>query len=431
MLPAAVGSHGETDNSKTQPRGIGVNSMDRKPAIGIVFPRPRGEGGALSVTAWIIHSLQDHYRLTVMTLDRCDPARLNAAFGTAIRADAVQWISFEDQHPKASTLLTRLDMVTLDQYACMRWAQSNLSDDMLPLSTNNEMTFGRRGLQYVNFPMLTVGRRDVARLIGQSGSFAKEILGRVFRFVFLIKDKDLRYNHTLCNSQWARATYEDYYGAGAAAGWLYPPCTMSNIPPHDDWLKRESGIIILGRLVPKKRLEDGLRIVRALREAGHGLHVHLVSSGGDAQYRKRLDDEFGGENWVHREDAISREALMELINTHRYGMHCNHNEHFGMATAEMSGSGCLVLGHNSGGTCEILPDEAQRYDSVEEGVARLAQIHTNAELQSRLLALQRDHTQQFNTDTFTHQVRRWIEGFLGAADSPSATSPQPPPMLDD
>jgi glycosyltransferase involved in cell wall biosynthesis len=399
-----------------------VNSMDRKPAIGIVFPRPRGKGGALSVAAWIIHSLQDHYRLTVMTLDPCDPARLNAAFGTTIRADAVRWICFENQHPKAAALLTRLDMVTLDQYACMRWVRSKLSDDMLPLSANNEMAFGRRGLQYIHFPMLTVGRRDIARQIGQSGSCAKDVMGRLCRLTFGVRDHDLHNNDTACNSEWTRSVYQDYYGENAHAECIYPPCTISGTPSRAEWTQRESGVILLGRLAPKKRIEDGLRVVRRLRDMGHDMHAHVISSGGDAQYRKRLDDEFGNDDWVHWEDDISRQALMTLLSTHRYGMHCNHDEHFGMATAEMSGSGCLVLGHNSGGTREVLPDAAQRYASIEDGVERLGRIHTDAELQSRLLATQREHAQQFSADAFTQRIRGWVEAFQKSTSAP---------MLDD
>ncbi|MDE0839111.1 MAG: glycosyltransferase family 4 protein [Kiritimatiellae bacterium] len=407
--------------------------MNSRPKIAILYPRTQSQGGALSVTAWMIHALQKHYRVIMVSLDRCDAERLNHAYGTAIKTDSIEWVSLEARHPRWAAFLVRLSMNTVDQYIMMRWAHRGFPEDVTLLSVNNEMSFGRRGLQYVNFPMLTIGRRDLARLVGQTGSWSKDFMGRVCRVVLGVRHDDLRINYTVCNSQWARAAYEEYYGEGVAAGWLYPPCTQAGVPSHEDWCKRESGIVMLGRLVPKKRVEDGLRTVQGLRDMGHDLHVHLVNSGGDASYRAQLEHDFGQSDWVHFEDNTSRERLLELVSQHRYGMHCNHSEHFGMATAEMSGSGCLVLGHNSGGTCEILPDAAQRYNTLEEGLERLLRLHTDPELQRRLLVLNREHSRMFSAEAFQQQCLAWVGAFFEDPDTQApiqqGTVLDPPPRL--
>ncbi len=413
---------------------MGGMAMSDKRALAIIYLRTQGGGGALGVAAWMIHVLQDVYDVSVLTLDRCDPEKWNDRYGTSIRTEDVKWISFEAHHPKRAAFLKRLKMVTVDQYLAMKWSTSCLAGDVVRVSANNEMAFGCRGLQYIHFPMLTVSRPDLARLIGQPGTASKEVMARVCRLLFRVNTTDLKRNYTLSNSQWTCRAYEEFYGDGTAAGWLYPPCTMSGVPDHAEWLQRDPGIVIVGRLVPMKRVEDGLRIVRGLRDLGHDLHVHVVASGGDAAYRQRLQQEFGDAEWLFWEENISRDALLALIGTHRYGMHCNHNEHFGMATAELSGSGCLVLGHNSGGTCEILPDPAQRYRSVEEGMKRLVRMHTDPELQARLLALHRQHAQTFTAEAFSEHLKRWVAEFL-ADPSTSAALEQgprvsPAPVLD-
>ena len=50
------------------------------------------------------------------------------------------------------------------------------------------------------------------------------------------------------------------------------------------------------------------------------------------------------------------------------------NEHFGMATAEMTRAGMLVFAHDSGGSPEVLNDErALLWSSEGEAVRKIAQ----------------------------------------------------------
>ncbi len=305
----------------------------------------------------------------------------------------------------------KIGMFTVDQFVLMAWARRMIDPDVVPLSAHNEMDFGRRGMQYIHFPMLMVGRRELAKLVGQPGTCAKDLLGYACRLIFRVRNRGLVRNATVCNSRWTSDVFRRYYGSDVSPGCLYPPCTAAGVPAHAEWEKREEGVVMIGRLVAHKRLEDGIKIVQGVRDRGHNLHLHLVSSGGDEHYVRQLRKACRGMDWITWETGLSRDALLGLVQSHRYGLHCNHNEHFGMVTAEMSGSGCLVLGHDSGGTCEILPLDGQRYDTVDAGIDRLEQMHTNPELQVQMLDFNRKHSEAFGIERFRENLLAWVSAF--------------------
>lgn len=379
--------------------------------IALIFPRTQNCGGALAVAAHIIDVLQDHTDLTVMTLDHCKPKIWNRAFGTRLSVQEIEWISFEESYPTLGKLLSLLNMSTVDQYVLSAWARHSLKSETIPLSVHNEMAFSQRGMQYIHFPMLMVGRRDLAKLVGQSGTRLKEIVGYACRLLSGVKMQHLARNHTACNSKWTCNVFREYYGEKLTPQCLYPPCVMSGVESHESWLNREHGVVMIGRLVPHKHIEDGLRIVQGMRARGHDIHLHLVSGGGDEQYRLELLKAFGDARWLHWETGISREELTKLVQTHRYGIHCNRNEHFGMVTAEMSGSGCIVLGHNSGGTCEILSLDEQRYESITTAIDQFEEIHTSNQMQKKILDFNREHSRKFSLKRFEEQLLKWISSF--------------------
>ena len=63
-------------------------------------------------------------------------------------------------------------------------------------------------------------------------------------------------------------------------------------------------------------------------------------------------------DWIEFREDLSRVELNRLMGRSRYGIQAMENEHFGMATAEMTRAGCLVFAHDSGGSPEVLNDES-------------------------------------------------------------------------
>ena len=66
-----------------------------------------------------------------------------------------------------------------------------------------------------------------------------------------------------------------------------------------------------------------------------------------ARRRRRRD-------YVTLHGHLPRSELEALLDEHKFGLHMMRNEHFGMAVAEMTAAGLLVLAHRSAGPMEIL-----------------------------------------------------------------------------
>jgi glycosyltransferase involved in cell wall biosynthesis len=83
-------------------------------------------------------------------------------------------------------------------------------------------------------------------------------------------------------------------------------------------------------------------------------------------------------------------------------------EHFGMATAEMTRAGCIVFGHSSGGTPEVLNGEADvLWTSEDEAVSKIVRLTETDAIRARLT----EHTRQFSTETFVERLREIVAAF--------------------
>lgn len=387
-------------------------SENQLPEICVVYPRSRICGGAQAVLAWAIHALQDEWRVHVFTLDVCDPVRWRELYGVDLRGDNILWSSLESENPRISRLLRRIGMVTLDQYVLMRWFSRRYPKGALPFCCHNEMAFPVPGLQYIHFPMLMTGNPRLARLIGQSGSRAKELFGRTLKLLTGVNNRDLSANFSLCNSAFIEGIFHEYYGNDTPTAVVHPP-VLSDLAPPRETSDREDGVVMIGRMVPHKRVEDGIRLVELCRRAGFPLELHLVTSGGDAAYMEKIKSMAEREPWIHWHWKLSREELSDLCFRTRFGLHCNPNEHFGMVTAEMVRYGCLVLGHDSGGTREILPSEKQRFSNPEEGARKLADILSSRELGEKILRTQQGVAERFSLEAFQESIREHARKRLG------------------
>lgn len=379
--------------------------------IAVCFSGPTGYGGAAGVLAWSLHALQDVSTLSVYSMESCKYDNWNSAYGTRLQAERIDWHSFEKAHPLIYKCLVRLDMSTLNQYVLMKWAGTGMGDDDLAFSVHNEMAFPSTGLQYIHFPMLMTGRRGLSKQIGQPGTLAKDLFGTLCRWLFRVRKQDLSRNRSLCNSAYIEAIYKEYYGGDTSTRVLYPPCAVAETSTSVPWPVREDAIVVMGRAVPHKRLQDAIAIRRQCEQEGLVLILHIVTPGGDPDYLESLQNETKDEKSVVWHFNLERTALQALLARCKYGLHCNPGEHFGMATAEMAGSGCLVLGHDSGGTREILPSDQLRFNTPDEAVSRLLDLHQNPDLRSEMLSTLAAQSQKFTSDTFCRALCEEIRSF--------------------
>jgi glycosyltransferase involved in cell wall biosynthesis len=185
---------------------------------------------------------------------------------------------------------------------------------------------------------------------------------------------------------------------------LYPP--VLDPGPSLPWPDRDDAFLCVGRFHESKRIDTAIAIVRQARaEAMPGARLVIVGSAVDARYTARIKSIAARErDWIELREDPARLELNRLMGRTRFGIHAMIDEHFGMATAEMTRAGCLVFAHRSGGSGEVLNHEdrllwADQHDAVRKIAAMQ---HADAGLlQSRLI----QHARQFSPDAFAERFR--------------------------
>jgi glycosyltransferase involved in cell wall biosynthesis len=165
------------------------------------------------------------------------------------------------------------------------------------------------------------------------------------------------------------------------------------------WSERDNTFLCIGRFHGSKRVELAMDIVGRVRAAAmSGAHLIIVGSAVDHEYTNRiLRIAANHGEWIDFYENLSRDELNGLMGQSRYGIQAMENEHFGMATAEMTRAGMLVFAHDSGGSPEVLNNEsALLWSSEGEAVRKILNVHDIEPLRTRLQA----HATVFSTETF-------------------------------
>ena len=323
-----------------------------------------GRGGADAVCLHVCEALQGAHDVTLITLSRSSLADLNALFDT----DA----DVQVHRPLGTELVCRGFDALPDRYGPQLAARSVLlrrlfathaADFDAAVSTANEFDLPVPSLQYVHFPQFN--RRHTA--VGETPR-----LDPLWSRLADVGDRTLPDDaRLLANSAWTADTVEAIYGQRPDV--LSPP--VDPAPNPRPWTDREAGVVVLGRLAPDKRPLRAIDIVDGVRARGHDLHLHLVGSSSTiyADYVRRVTAAAADRPYVHLDRDAPRERVTELLATHRYGLNCKPEEHFGMAVAEYVAAGMVAFAPDAGGQREVLAGRSDRlFDSTPDAVATVA-----------------------------------------------------------
>lgn len=323
-----------------------------------------GRGGADAVCLHVCEALQAAHDVTLFTLSRSSPSDLNALFDT----DA----DVRVHRPRGTGAVCRAVDALPDRYGPQLAARSVLlrrlfaphaADFDAAVSTANEFDLPLPSLQYVHFPQFNcryAGAGETPRL----DSLWSRLAG--------VDDRTLPADaRLLANSAWTADAVERIYGR--RPGVLFPP--VDPVPNPRPWAERESGVVVLGRLAPDKRPLRAIEVVDGVRARGHDLHLHLVGSTSSiyADYGRRVTAAAADRSYVHLDRDAARERVEELLVTHRYGLNCKPEEHFGMAVAEYVAAGMVAFAPDAGGQREVLDGRSDRlFDSTPDAVATIS-----------------------------------------------------------
>jgi glycosyltransferase involved in cell wall biosynthesis len=378
-------------------------------------------GGAELLCCRILAVLQQHFSEIVLLHGGgpLDVARIEAWSGVRLNPARVRF-----ETAPLPRWLTRLGRIAgganpiLLQYAMvLRAARSMSAGADLVVSTEGECPLAaRRVIQYIHYPMFFFDRGSLTRLgatdLGLGRWLVRSCYVIVSRLVSGWSRAAVASQLTLANSKWTAVEFGRHYSAPDAQ--VVPAgAEVSLRPGSPDWLpfaQREDNFVVLGRIVPGKRIAEAIEIVSRLRARGWGLGLHII--GGEptgSRYAMRIRTLLANKPWARRHVGLSRAEVERLIARQKWGLHCYRFEHYGIAPAELQCLGCIVFVHDSGGQREIIVNPAQRYTDVVDAVEKIDAILSAPSKHPALLRQAAVSAAEHTVDAFNLRFSRIID----------------------
>ena len=160
---------------------------------------------------------------------------------------------------------------------------------------------------------------------------------------------------------------------------------------------------------PEKRFEDAIAIVAGLRRLDHAVTLDIVAADDHAAYGARIRQLAAASGCTTVRPALDRPAYEAALRSSSFGLSTMHEEHFGIAVAEMADAGVVPFVHRSGGTPEITGDEALLFDHVDDAIARLDAVLRDPEAARRLRAGFAARRGRFAPARFVTELQREVD----------------------
>jgi len=393
--------------------------MTRK--IGVVHPHLSAGGGSEAVALWILDALQDTADLTLLTSGPIDLPRLNDSYGTNVKPEHLQVLSISP----FSVFGVGFDALRSARLA--RFIRKMSPDLDLMISSYNPCDFGRKGLQFIgDFSFDDQVRREFHP--GPGG--LKDVLYRrsFLRSAYIRLGKawsgdwelGWKENVTVSNSRWTRDLVLARYGIDSTI--IYPPVLSARTTMP--WEEREDGIVCVGRISPEKRIESLIGITDRLRERGYPLHVHLLGGKCDPSYFQRIEKMFRDRrDWVHYEGPVFGGAKESFLAGHKYGLSGCRHEAFGIAVAEMVGSGMIPWVPDEGGQVEVVDHPSLVYRDEDDAALKIVRVLDSRRVQDEIRERLLPASRRFSSERFVAEVRNLVSQLLpGSGRASEATA---------
>lgn len=396
-------------------QGAKLNS--RKPSLLIVSNEFRAYGGGNCVLAWSLQGLRSDWDITLLCSITPDFERINKHFGTELVAEdfAIRTLPF----PLNYANKLDPDPFSVQRLAWLMRMSKRVSRNYdAAMTCDDEIDFGRRGVQYTHFPHMQrhFENLDLCDHLSGRQRLWKFLTGKLRPWLMIsgISLESIRKNYFVTNSNWTAAVIKDIYRVDAKV--VYPPVRWRG--PPLPWDQRRNAFVCLGRLSPTKRLPELIRIIEAVRARGHEVSLEIIGDEdtiAGQEYITELEKRIAqAGDWVRLHQSVSRAELERLVSECRYGIHGMLDEHFGIAPAELMRAGCVVFVPNSGGQIEIVGEHPElRYDSDPDAVEKICSVLADKELESELRERLSDRSEAFSEVSFMKNIRKAVSGFYG------------------
>lgn len=380
------------------------------PEAAIFHPQVKPGGGSEALLAWTAFVLRKLCRVTLVSNAPVDLEKLNLFYGPSLSSDEIRQVIL----PPPARFIGRFD--ALAGFRLGRWAKANRHRFDLMVSTYNVMDFGKAGLQF----LVDVSFDDELRRAwhpSPSGWRSIFYLNSPLRRWYLSLAKNLSrqtqsgwlQNVTVANSRWLAGVFEKKYGLKTRV--IYPP--IPEVAKDRTWTERSAGFVVMARISPEKNLELAISIVKALRNRGFDLHLHILGRLDDRVYARdifRLCRESQGV--AVYEGLVFGEKKKDYLSNHRFGLSTCSQEAFGLSVAEMVRAGMIVWVPGGGGQIEIVNEPDLVFENERDATEKIARVLSDDNLRLKLSQRLKKQAQLFSADRFVRETKELFESFL-------------------
>jgi len=364
-----------------------------------------GRGGAEVVAMWTIAALVFDFKLTVFTRGGFDLDELNLLAGTAISPNEidVQIVSRASLMPFG----VLAHVVYLRSLKQVGWRYD------LCITASGVMAWGSPALHFISSATLTKG---LSKKYGSQVSLrlldVRQCISSMLIAFFSKKNYEPLDNDIfVVNSQWTKQHSRPHSQQNVRV--VYPPATFSG--DNIEWEEREDVVLVFGRIVREKQIESCIRIVELARSRGFRGRLVIAGSSDEKTYAASIAELCAERpDWVELLSAQVGQAKAELLGRVRYGLSACEIEAFGIATAEMTLAGALVVVPRNCGQAEIVADTRLQYDTESEAAERLVALQQNPSLRVNIQTVMSHGQNRFSPEQYMQNVRDLAQEMLDA-----------------
>lgn len=279
--------------------------------------------------------------------------------------------------------------VSLLRYAvALRAAKPYVSQYDLVVSSYGELTVsGKKNFQFIHVPIFFHDAESLSYLGEQAHKLSRRLARMVYvqscRLISGWNRQQVEKIPALANSKWTMGQVKrhypeivaDYTYMGAKTEQCFADDVLGNW-----WSERCDTVVVLGRVVPGKRIEFAIEFVNKIRKLGITVNLLIVGSA-DAAYAADINKLIAGKSYVEWKQGLNREQLESVISSCKWGLHCALFEHYGISALELQRLGCLTLVPNSCGQAELVEDARFSYKDIDDLVEKFSNIYLDESLQ--------------------------------------------------
>lgn len=360
-----------------------------KKKIAILHPS-FGWGGAEAVCVWVIDALLDKFDIDLIVTEKnVTIYKINKFYET----------NFSDHDFNIINIFFPIRGYLLQSHLAQRYFKNNIKKYDFAISTNNEMDFGKKGIQYIHYPILEKKKKNILKK-----SYNKFVI-TLSKYQF----KGMQNNLTLTNSLWTKRQIKRIYNLESKV--LYP--SLVDKLPFTNRKEKQEGFVCIGRITPAKELEKVIEILSKVKKIFPSITLDIIGYIEDKKYFKKIENVINDKSdWIKIKSNLSHKEIKESIIKFKYGIHGMKNEHFGIVILEMIKAGIIPFVANDGGQVEIVDEENLIYRDKEDAVKKIEKVLENNLLQKKILTKLQEQDKKFSKEVFTKQIKEIVNNFV-------------------